>query len=205
MQMRGTIIRLQIQQAPLKIGPAQQRRYEPAPILSLPHVFLSDGGVCGEDGQLDVHHPHHPSRKNFGENGVSVGFIDHYTSMRSRFGTHLTDGIAGENILVQFGGMVGEPASVRSLQAEDLRNGIVILAGDGTRVRLSNLRVAEPCVEFTRYALRYPPDSRSTPAVTEALDFLRAGMRGFYSIYSGPPVRLQVGDRVLLTEAGEQA
>jgi hypothetical protein len=196
MQMRGTIVRLQLQRAPLKPGPAQRRWYDPAPLLALPQVVLSEGGIVDDDGRLDVHHPNHPSGKNIGKNGVSVGFSAHYDAMRERFGTHLTHGIAGESILVQTDGMVTE---------EDLRDGLVILAQDGrgagsepARVHLTNFMVAEPCVEFTRYALQYPPDSRSDEAVTDALAFLRGGMRGYYATYDGPPVTLRVGDRVLL-------
>jgi hypothetical protein len=197
MQVHGTIIRLQIQRAPLKVALAQpvagsrakQRRYDPTPLLALPRVLLKDGGVCGEDGQLDVHHPRHPAGKNADVNGVSVGFSAHYGAMRRRFGPHLSDGIAGENILVQ---------TDRGVEEEDLRDGLIVLTRDGRRVHLTGFLVAEPCVEFTHYALRCPPDSRSTPTVTEALSFLRAGMRGYYATYRGEPVRLEVGDRVLL-------
>src|SRR5579872_6590819 len=202
MQMLGTISRLQIQRSSLKIGPLQERRYVPEPLLAVPRVRLVQGGVQTEDGQLDVHHPLHPSGKNVGKNGVSVGFSAHYEAMRRRFGPHLTDGIAGENILVESAG----PVSL-----EDLREGLVILAGDGREVRLSKIVVAEPCVEFTSYALQIssrddhrpaavplPEGERERPEITRALNFLRMGRRGFYATFDGDPVEIRVGDRVLL-------
>jgi hypothetical protein len=32
------------------------------------------------------------------ENTISIGFTSHYAQMRARFGEHMQDGIAGENI-----------------------------------------------------------------------------------------------------------
>jgi len=65
-------------------------------------------------------------------------------------------------------------------------------------ILLSQVRVAEPCVEFTRFTIHYPPDSRSDRQVTDALEFLRAGMRGFYARYNGEPVTVGLGDAVFL-------
>jgi hypothetical protein len=190
----GTIVRLQIQESSLKVG-SKPRRYDPAPIRSVPAISLSSSGVVGltENGQtiVDVHHHDHPASKNRGgENGISLGFTTHYRAMREWFGQHLPDGIAGENILIE----VDQP-----FQAEDLAGGVVIERGDGKQLELRSVIVAAPCVEFTRYALQFPDDARPDATVTEALRYLDAGMRGFYATYEGEPAVIGSGARVFLT------
>jgi hypothetical protein len=190
----GTIMRLQIQESSLKVG-SNPRRYDPAPIQSVPALSLSPAGVVGlaENGEtiVDVHHHDHPASKNRrGENGVSLGFTAHYLAMRQRFGRHLRDGIAGENILIEVD---------RQLLVEDLAGGVVIEGASERRLELRPVIVAAPCVEFTRYALNFPDGARPDATVTEALRFLDAGMRGFYATYSGEPAVIEIGARVFLS------
>jgi hypothetical protein len=193
MKLLGTIVRLQVQQATLKPGALHGRYYDPSPLYTVPAITLDDGGVAGieESGASvpDVHHRDHPSGKNHGANDISILFTDHYRTMRARFGDHLTDGIAGESILVETEGMIRQ---------EDVDGGITIRTAGGQDVLLDEVTAAEPCVEFTRFTIHYPPDSRSDRQVTEALDFLRAGMRGFYARYRGEPIRVELGDAVFL-------
>jgi len=99
----------------------------------------------------------------------------------------VTDGLAGENILVRRDRMVG---------VDDLAGGLIIVTGEGREIHLREAAGAEPCVEFSRHALRFPRDARSDGSVTAALAFLRQGMRGFYLTYAGAPVRAHIGDRV---------
>jgi hypothetical protein len=189
----GTVVRLQIQESSLKVG-TKPRRYDPAPIQSVPAISLSAAGVVGltENGEsiVDVHHHDHPSSKNRGgENGISLGFAAHYREMRQRFGQHLRDGIAGENILIGVD---------RRFPVEDLANGVVVEGTAGTRLELRPVIVAAPCVEFSRYALKFPDGARPDATVTEALRFLDAGMRGFYATYTGEPAVVEIGARVFL-------
>ena len=193
-QAIGTVVRLQVQESSLKMG-AKPRRYDPAPIRAVPALSLSPAGVVGlaENGEtiVDVHHGDHPSSKNRGgENGISLGFTAHYLAMRQRFGQHLSDGIAGENILIEVD---------RQFLEEDLAAGVVVEATDGRRLELRHVIVAAPCVEFSRYALKFPDGARPDATVTEALRFLDAGMRGFYATYAGEPGVIEVGARVLLS------
>ncbi|MBW3634353.1 MAG: hypothetical protein KY456_15130 [Chloroflexi bacterium] len=193
MRFIGTIVRLQVQESSLKVG-SKPRRYDPAPIRSVPAISLSSSGVVGltENGEIivDVHHHDHPASKNRGgENGISLGFTTHYLAMRQRFGRHLSNGIAGENILVE----VDQP-----FQAEDLTCGVVVEGADGKRLDLRSVIVASPCVEFARYALLFPDGARPDAAVTEALRYLDQGMRGFYATYEGEPAVVEAGARVFL-------
>ena len=189
----GTVVRLQVQESSLKVG-VKPRRYDPAPLRSVPAISLSAGGVVGlaENGEsiVDVHHREHPSSKNRGgENGISLGFTGHYLEMRQRFGQHLRDGIAGENILIEVD---------RQFQVEDLASGVVVEGADGRPLELRPVIVAAPCVEFSRYALKFPDGARPDATVTEALRFLDAGMRGFYATYGGEPAVVEIGARVFL-------
>jgi hypothetical protein len=189
----GTIVRLQVQESSLKVGD-KPRRYDPAPIQSVPALSVSSAGVVGlaenEQSIVDVHNHDHPASKNRrGENGISIGFTGHYRVMRQRFGQHLADGIAGENILIE---------ADRQFQEEELAGGVVVEGTGGEQLELRPVIVAAPCVEFSRYALQYPDDARPDTTVTEALRFLDAGMRGFYATYDGEPAMVEVGARVFL-------
>ncbi len=194
MKLIGQIVRLQVQESSLKVGGSPRRWYDPAPIRVVPMLTLTENGVMGRattgDTMLDVHNTTHPASRNRADNnGISVGFTSHYDVMRARFGDHLLDGIAGENILV---------ATERVFTKADFAAGIRIETGDGAMVALEQIIIAEPCVEFSRYALRYPRDAPSDRAVTDALNFLREGTRGFYATYRGAPATIAVGASVYL-------
>lgn len=191
MDYLGEIVRLQAQRESLKAGQKPHRYYDPAPITVVPALTLDTGGVTGHDHDgapiADVHHRDHPTSRYSDGNGVSLGFTAHYDTMRARFGAHVTDGLAGENILVQCDRVVHEG---------DLAGGLLIVTAEGLEITLRGATAAEPCVEFSRYALRYPRESRSDATVTAALAFLRHGMRGYYLVYDAAPARIHVGDRV---------
>ena len=195
----GRIVRLQVQRQSLKI-PAPSaalhgRLYAPAPLIEVASLRVSPSGVVGRSDYqtdlVDVHHAQHASSKNVnGANAISIGFTAHYGLMRDRFGSHLTDGIAGENVLVDS----AERVDLQMLGAEPA---LIIETRDGQRVRLQDVIVAEPCVEFTRFALGFGPADASGQAVTDGLRFLRFGMRGFYARPAGPEAVVRAGDRVL--------
>jgi hypothetical protein len=192
-ELIGRIVRLQVQESSLKVGERLRRWYEPGPIRTIPMLALDAHGVTGREADgtdvPDVHNATHPASKHRGENGVSLGFTSHYTVMRARFGDHLADGIAGENILV---------ATDRVFAEAEFAAGIQIETTDGALVRLEAIISAEPCVEFSRYALRYPLDAPPDRTVTDALIFLREGTRGFYATSPGAPATVAVGAGVYL-------
>lgn len=193
MELLGRVVRVQVQESSLKVG-APPRRYDPAGIRVVSRLTLDSDGVTGwiERGERvnDVHNRTHPASKNRrGVNGISVGFTAHYAAIRACFGEHLTDGIAGENILVR-----GE----RMVREDEAAGGLVIVTAAGARLRLSRVIVAEPCVEFSRYAARFPLDARANATLKEALNVLRGGMRGYYAAYDGESTDVCVGDSVYL-------
>ncbi len=188
----GRIVRLQIQLSSLKAGPPKGRYYDPSPIRVAPHLDVNcNGAVASVNGEdtIDVHNSTHPATKNrSGINSLSIGFTSHYARMRERLGSHLIEGIAGENILVE---------TDRLIDFEMVGHGFVIEGEDGQAIHLTNTSVAHPCAEFSRFAL---DDLAATPhEVSEALRFLDNGCRGFYAaVESLQLLRIEEGDRVFL-------
>jgi hypothetical protein len=164
----------------------------------LRQVRLDAGGVTGIDDETgepipDVHHRDHPLSRFRGENGVSLGFTSHYGLMREHFGDHLHDGIAGESILI---------ATERRIPADLLAEGVVVMTGSGT-IAIDAVQVAAPCVEFSKFALNFPPQQQADARVTGALQFLHHGLRGFYGTtgtINGDAV-MTTGDLVYLRES----
>ena len=189
----GRVVRLQIQRSKLKLGEKPNRVYNPAALLPVDELTLTPEGALVRlaDGSMvvDVHHPAHPDTRNLERtNDLSVGFTPHYAAMRERYGEHLVDGCAGENILIETAG--------RLLQA-DIAGGLVIQPADGGQpVRLRVVRHAPPCREFSGYAAR-----SSEPAVIkDTLQFLDDGLRGFYCAFDNEaPASIRLGDRVFVS------
>ncbi|HEY3079018.1 MAG TPA: hypothetical protein VGM69_03850 [Chloroflexota bacterium] len=176
MHLIGQVVRLQVQTGSLKVGERPNRRYDPSPITSVARLTIDDGGVTGwnkrGDRLDDVHHRDHVASKNNGRNPVSLGFTSHYAAMRRRFGDHLADGVAGENVLV------ASPTELLDGEGDFLIEGRY----QGRRVRLTRVLVAAPCVEFSRFALGRPTaEDAEGPLVKSALQFLQRGMRGYYA------------------------
>ena len=187
----GTIVRLQIQCTSLKVGEKPNRVYETSPLLGAQQLRVSAAGAVAilPDGPpaLDVHHLDHPHSQYAGSNSVSIGFTSHYSRMRERYGAHLIDDCAGENILIETSGLT---------TLDDLQAGVLIRCGAGD-VWLRSIRIARPCLEFSRFALREPRAERESDAIKDALQFLDGGLRGFYVTPASEAI-ISVGDRVYL-------
>ncbi len=189
----GLIKHVQLQRSSLKQGQRPQRYYDPAPLLLVERLCLAPGGVSsvGANGEpiIDIHHAGHPETKNsLGKNCISISFTSHYYAMRDRFGAHLTDGCAGENILVES----DQVWSLDQLGAE-----LVIQRADGQMVALASLIVAAPCVEFSRFA-HLSADPLTADQLRTTLQFLDGGMRGFYARLADgqADTEIRAGDRV---------
>ena len=65
--------------------------------------------------------------------------------MRERYGERIRPGCAGENVLVETG---------REWRLDDFAGGLAFRSGrTGALVRLAEVTVAAPCVEFSRFSL----------------------------------------------------
>lgn len=174
LELIGEIVLLQVQVRSLKRGERPRSGYDPDPITTVEAIEIDPGGVTGIDAAGDpaigdVHHRDHPASKFRGENGVSIGFTSHYGRMRDRFGDHLRDGVAGENIVVR---------TERVHEESDVADGFVVMTHRGP-VELGAVESVKPCSEFSKWCLQYPYDHVPDAAVTDALKFLFSGMRGF--------------------------
>ena len=194
----GQITLLQIQRSSLKIELSTTSYYDPSPLVVVEHLLLSPQGVIGVTASgieiMDIHHEQHPdSRNHKGINGLSLGFTSHYQAMRSKLGSHVVNGIAGENIVVE---------SSTSHSLADLGERLAIQTQHTAQfIYLSGLKVAAPCVEFSLFAANH---GLPLPAaqLKETLQFLDNGTRGFYArlVDLQDTVTLRVGDKVFVDD-----
>lgn len=171
MRRVGQVAFVQIQTARMKQGQAPHRVYDPSPLLRVPQLHVTDQGVYGitETGEtiIDVHHAQHPQTRWRGDNVISVGFLPHYEQMRARFGPHIGDGLAGENILIACDGM------------PDVGRDFFIEGSQGQRLHLVQVTPAPPCAEFSAFCLGRMP---SVSEMKKTLQFLDDGRRGYYAL-----------------------
>lgn len=185
-EVLGTVVRLQVQTGHLKPRPSGSGRYDPSPLRQVEALRVDAQGCTGLiDGEsvVDLHHADHPESRNVrGVNGLSLLPSAHYDRLRSTYGDHLRDGVAGENVLLRTAG----PWTV-----EDLR-GDLALEVDGGSIALTAAMAAPPCVEFSRWCLGRsesgPLVSGRDEAVAIALEDLDHGGRGFYLRVTGSGV-----------------
>jgi hypothetical protein len=190
-EVLGTVVRLQVQRSRLKVGERGARRYDPAPLLEVEALDVGPRGVhgvaAGGHRVVDVHHADHPDTRNVKlTNGLSLLPQPHYPLMRQRFGPHMEDGVAGENVLLATAGPLTEP---------DLAGPLVLETADGGGLELTGVMVAAPCVEFTRFALGRG-DLAVDDDILDAMPALEDGVRGFYATALGTG-RVTLGARLL--------
>ena len=168
--------------------------YDASRRLVVDRLRISRRGVEAErsDGStvLDIHHLDHPDKEYDDDDLVCVGFSAHYDAMRREYGGHMTDGVAGENILVDF---------PKEVWLDDLGGTIVIENQDtGVLTTLEMVRFTAPCAEFSRFCLGRPYENVSKPELAAALRFLGKGRRGFLLLLakSSGSVTVRPGDNV---------
>ena len=138
---------------------------------------------------LDIHHIHHPD-KAYKDDLISIGFTSHYEAMRQRFGEHMRDGTAGENIIIE---------SDREIWLDDLGQQVMIESAEtGGQTLLDILRIATPCVEFSHFAANSQHQRLPADELKSTLQFLNHGRRGFLlALADGQEnVTVKVEDRV---------
>lgn len=190
----GSIQFVQIQRESLKVETGSARHYDPTPLLTVPRLRLTRAGVIGlteaGDEIIDVHHTGHPRSRNRADNFVSMGFSHHYTLLRERYGAHLTDGIAGENIFV---------ACDQRITPQMLGAQLIIETRAGERIMLQEVIPIPPCEPFSRFAAAR---DLSAPEMKATLQHLSNGTRGFYMRPAAPSAGalIQPGDQVYAVE-----
>lgn len=193
MQLLGEIIQLQIQTDHMKTGSGTDRVYRTKPLRQMNAIRITEKGIVGiaDDGGeiIDVHHvDHRRSRNRGGANGISFSFTGHYESMRQRFGPHMQNGFAGENILI---------ARNEMLTPDDFASEQIVIqsAKSGVQTRLIDVFDAAPCEPFARFAAG---EKEHGAALKATLQFLDNGRRGFYATLPKhtPETLVRRGDKV---------
>lgn len=146
------------------------------------------------DGErvLDIHHINHPDKAYDNNDLICIGFTPHYAAMRSRFGEHMVDGIAGENIIIECEG---------EIWPEDLGQRIAIENSDtGALTFLDMVSIAAPCDEFSHFAANSQDSRLPAEELKATLQFLGNGRRGFLLVMSEGQEKttVQPGDKVFV-------
>ena len=190
MQKIGTVKFVQIQRNQMKIIEDGVRFYRPDPLLRVEQLELVPEGIVGINGDnrlIDVHNETHADTRYRGDNKISFGFTQQYERMRERFGEHLKDGYAGENIILD-----------ADIDISDLKaNRRFFFKHDETLIELKNVIPAPPCREFSVFCLQVPQCAEDIKA---ALQFLDNGTRGYYAelVASDALCVVQAGDELLV-------
>jgi len=197
----GVIKLVQVQPSGLIVESSNGEFYDASRRVEVEKLIITSLGieattVSGEH-VLDIHHMNHPGKKYGNDDLVSMGFTSHYAAMQERFGAHMVDGAAGENIIIEYD---------REVWLDDLGQQVVIENADtGKKTYLDVLKFAAPCEEFSHFVAdsqheRLPPDE-----LKATLQFLNNGRRGFLLVLSEgqETATVQAGDRVFAVHERE--
>jgi MOSC domain-containing protein YiiM len=196
----GRVKLTQVQPSGLIIYTSSSSTYDPSRRVEVSRLLITPQGIeaTTADGErvLDIHHTAHPQTRYLGDDDVLIGFTSHYAAMRARFGEHMLDGIAGENIIIEY---------EHEVWLEDLGQQIAIENPEtGHKVLLDVKDYATPCEQFSHFAARSQHERLAADKLKATLQFLENGRRGFLLVLSDgqPPAEVQPGDRVLVAGAG---
>jgi hypothetical protein len=190
----GKVKLVQVQPSGLIIETPKGDFYDVSRRLEVDKLVIAKLGVeaVTTDGErvLDIHHVNHPDKAYDNDDLVCVGFTSHYDAMRERFGDHLKDGTAGENIIIEYD---------QEVWLDDLGSQLVIENPEtGARVTLDVLKFAAPCEEFSHFAANSQDKRLPAEELKDTLQFLGSGRRGFLLVADNgqEDATVQAGDRV---------
>ncbi len=143
---------------------------------------------------LDIHHINHPDKAYDDDDLVSIGFTSHYQAIRARFGEHMVDGSAGENIIIDYADEIWEQDLGRQIAIES--------AETGHRALLDLVSFAPPCEEFSHFVAQSQHERLPAAELKSILQFLNKGRRGFLLVLSEgqKEATVQSGDRVFVVK-----
>jgi len=192
----GRVKLTQVQPTGLIIETPSGYFYDVSRRVEVDRLLISSRGIeaATPEGEhvLDIHHMDHPDKAYDNDDLVSIGFTSHYEKMRARFGEHMVDGSAGENIIID---------CAREVWLEDLGGQISIENQEtGMRAVLKVVSFAAPCEEFSHFACRSQEERLPAKELKATLQFLNNGRRGFLLLLSEGQgkVVIQSGDRVFI-------
>lgn len=171
----GKITLTQLQPDGLIIETPTGELYDPSRLMAASHLTLTPQGIetATPEGErvLDIHHLEHPGKAYDDDDLVCIGFTSHYAAMRARFGAHMQDGAAGENIIID---------AQKEIWPEDLGQRIAIKNKQTGQISfLEVTRFAAPCAEFSHFAAHSQDKRMPAKELKDTLQFLGKGRRGF--------------------------
>lgn len=190
----GRVKLTQLQPSGLIIETPSGYFYDPSRRVVVDRLKITSLGIeaITPEGEhvLDIHHISHPEKAYDDDDLVCIGFTSHYAAMRARFGEHMVDGIAGENIIIDF---------EQEVWPEDLGQQIGIENADtGHLALLDMVSFAAPCQEFSHFAAQSQYEKLPANKLKSILQFLGNGRRGFLLVLGDnqEEVSIRPGDRV---------
>ena len=190
----GTVKLVQVQPSGLIIKTPSGYFYDVSRRVEVEKLIITSLGIEATTAEgehvLDIHHIDHPDKEYDDDDLVCIGFTSHYAAMRERFGEHLEDGTAGENIIIEYD---------QEVWTEDLGMQIAIEnAETGHKTLLDVLSFAAPCEEFSHFVAKSQHEKLPAAELKSTLQFLNNGRRGFLLVLSDDQKAgtVQAGDRV---------
>jgi hypothetical protein len=102
----GCVKPVQLQPYGLIIEAPSGRFYDTSRRLAADWLRITHKGIetttSAGDHLLFIHHIDHPVKAYEDEDMICIGFTSHYDVMRDRFEERLIDGIAGQNIIIEY-------------------------------------------------------------------------------------------------------
>ena len=192
----GIVKLVQVQPSGLIIETPSGSFYDASRRVEVESLCITSRGIeaITPEGEqvLDIHHLDHPDKAYDNNDLVCIGFTSHYERMRARFGDHMVDGIAGENIIIEY---------EQEVWPEDLGQQIAFEnTNTGRRALLDVVSFAAPCEEFSHFAANSQHERLPAEKLKATLQFLGNGRRGYLLVLSDnqEPVTVRSGDRVFV-------
>ena len=192
----GRVKLVQVQPSGLIIETPSGYFYDVSRRVEVESLFITSLGIeattPGGEHVLDIHHINHPDKAYDNNDLISIGFTSHYEAMRARFGAHMVDGSAGENIIIEFN---------EEVWPEDLGSQIAIESTEtGQTTLLDVVCFAAPCDEFSHFAAQSQDERLPAAELKAILQFLNNGRRGFLLVLSAgqEAVTIKRGDKVFV-------
>ncbi|MGB7115651.1 MAG: hypothetical protein WBD56_05870 [Anaerolineales bacterium] len=196
----GIVKLVQVQPSGLIIETPSGSFYDASRRVEVESLCITSRGIeaTTPEGEhvLDIHHIDHPDKAYDNNDLVCIGFTSHYEGMRTRFGDHMVDGTAGENIIIEY---------EQEVWPEDLGQQITFEnTNTGHRALLDVVSFAPPCEEFSRFAANSQHERLPAEKLKATLQFLGNGRRGYLLVLSDnqEPVTVRSGDRVFVVGLG---
>jgi hypothetical protein len=190
----GRVKLVQIQPSGLIIDTPSGGFYDVSRRVEVDRLLITPLGIAAItlDGEhlLDIHHIDHPDKAYDNDDLVSIGFTSHYEAMRTRFGDHMVDGVAGENIIIEYEEQVLLADLGQQLAFENSET--------GHKTLFEVMDFAAPCEDFSHFAANSQKARLPADQLKATLQFLGNGRRGFLLVMKDgqETAIVRTGDRV---------